>query len=62
MASNNAVEIYFPTKYSEVITKLKGMAETKEISESKLFLDLLLIGASQAYPEVIKDYEPKHAR
>lgn len=58
----NAVEIYYPTKYSEVITKLKSKAESKDISESKLFLDLLLIGASQAFPEVLQSYEPKHTK
>jgi hypothetical protein len=61
--AHNAVEIYFPEKYSQVVSGLKEIAKQKEVSESKLFLDLIMIGTNKAFPELTGgSYEPKHAK
>ena len=52
MPKHNTVQIYYKEKYQPLIDALRKKAVEREESESKLFLDLVLLGAKERYPEV----------
>ena len=52
MARANTIQIYYKDKHKSQIEALRNKAAELEESDSKLFLDLILIGAEKKFPEV----------
>jgi hypothetical protein len=52
MSRPNTIQIYYRDKHKSQIEALKDKAKELDESDSKLFLDLILIGAKEKFPEV----------